>query len=100
MLKMTSVKLDLIIDIDMQQFIEKCMRGGVNYITKRYSKIMKNIGYLMIKVNHLNKAYMTMQIIFMGRKFRNIFLLVVSSGQKNENDWLGVDKIRKCNPEG
>ena len=35
MLKMTRVKLDLISDTDMHLFIEKGMRGGISYISKR-----------------------------------------------------------------
>ena len=38
MLKMTNVKLDLISDVDMHQFVEKGMRGGVSYIANRYGK--------------------------------------------------------------
>ena len=37
-LKMTDVKLDLLTDVDMYQFIEKGMRGGVSYIANRYNK--------------------------------------------------------------
>ena len=38
MLKMTRTELDLISDIDMHLFIEKGMRGGISYISKRHSK--------------------------------------------------------------
>ena len=38
MLKMTKVKLELMTDINMYQFIEKGMHGGVSYIANRYGK--------------------------------------------------------------
>ena len=38
MLNMTKVELELIRDPDMYIFFEKCMRGGVSYISNRYSK--------------------------------------------------------------
>ena len=38
MLKMTGVKLEKISDIDKYLFIEKGLRGGISYITKRYAK--------------------------------------------------------------
>ena len=41
MLSMTKVKLDLISDVSMYLFFEKDMRGGVIYISKRYSKANK-----------------------------------------------------------
>ena len=38
MLSMNKVELDRISDYDMYLFFKKCMRGGVSYIYKRYSK--------------------------------------------------------------
>ena len=42
MLKMTDIKLELIINTDMFQFIEKGMCGGVSYIANRYGKANNN----------------------------------------------------------
>ena len=38
MLKMTGIELELVGDIDMYLFIEIALRGGISYVTKRYSK--------------------------------------------------------------
>ena len=42
MFKMTEIKLELISNIDMHLFIEKGIRGGISYISKRYSKVNEN----------------------------------------------------------
>ena len=46
MLKITGMRLEKIVDIDMYLFIKKWLRGGIYYIAKRYSdsnnKYMKN----------------------------------------------------------
>ena len=38
MLKMTRIELELISDVDMNLFIERGMRGGISYISKRFIK--------------------------------------------------------------
>ena len=38
MLKMNGIKLEKISDIDVYLFLEKGMRGGISYVSKRYSK--------------------------------------------------------------
>ena len=38
MLKMTDIKLELMTDVDMFQFIEKGLRDGISYIANRYGK--------------------------------------------------------------
>ena len=38
MLKMTDIELEKTSDIDKHWFIEKGLRGGISYISKRYSK--------------------------------------------------------------
>ena len=53
MLKMTGIKLKKINDIDMYLFLEKGMRGGISYISKRYSKSDDDITIMYWDMNNL-----------------------------------------------
>ena len=53
MLKMTDIKLEKINDIDMYLFLEKGMRGGISYISKRYSKGNDDIDIMYWDMNNL-----------------------------------------------
>ena len=50
---MTGIKLELNNDIDMHLFIEKRMRGGISYISKRYSKVNENKSIMYWDTNNL-----------------------------------------------
>ena len=52
-LKMTGIKLGLISNIDMHLFIEKGMRGGISYISKRYSSNKNNNTIMYWDANNL-----------------------------------------------
>ena len=47
MLKMTKIKLELISDVNMHLFIEKGLRGGISYISKKHSKVDEDKNYLL-----------------------------------------------------
>ena len=51
MLKMTGIKLEKINHIDMYLFLEKGMRGGISYISKRYSKSKEDINIMYLGCN-------------------------------------------------
>ena len=42
MLKMTGIKLELMTNVDMFQFIEKGLRGGISYIGNRHEEANNN----------------------------------------------------------
>ena len=56
-LKMTGIELELISGIKMYLFIEKGMRAGISYITKRYVKQVINTCNHMMLMNELNTFY-------------------------------------------
>ena len=65
MVKMTKVELENISDADRHIFIERCMRGGISYINKGYSKANneycpdhdKNKPKLYINYHDMNNLY-------------------------------------------
>ena len=53
MIKMTGIQLEKVSNIDVHLFLEKEMRGGVSYISKRYSKSDENTGIIYWDGNNL-----------------------------------------------
>ena len=53
MLKMTGIQLEQINNIDVHLFLEKGMRGGVSYISKRFSKSDENTDITYWDTNNL-----------------------------------------------
>ena len=53
MLKFTDIQLEKISNIDIHLFLEKGMRGGVSYISKRYSKSDENTEIMYWDANNL-----------------------------------------------
>ena len=54
MLKMTKTEFELITDSDMNTFFEKSTRGGISYISNRYSKA--NNKYLNLMTQNRNQS--------------------------------------------
>ena len=66
MLKFTGVKLEKIHDIDVHLFLEKSLRGGVFYISKRYSKNDKNTDIMYWDINNLHGTVMNFEYLPYG----------------------------------
>ena len=69
MLKMTGIQLEKINNIDMHLFLEKGMRGGVSYISKRYSKSDQNNTIMYWDLNNLYGWAMIQHLPYCGFKF-------------------------------
>ena len=62
LLKLTGLELALISDIDMHLFIEKEIRGGISYTTKKHSKATNK--YVMMSIKKVNLLCTWMQTIY------------------------------------
>ena len=61
-LKMTGMRLEKIVDIDMYLFIEKGLRGGISYIAKRYAKA--NNKYMILQNRHIYISYLDLNNLY------------------------------------
>ena len=69
MLKMTGIQLEKINNIDVHLFLEKGMRGGISYISKRYSKSDDNATIMYSDANNLYGWTMIQDLPYCGSQF-------------------------------
>ena len=90
MLKMTNIKLELMNDIDMFQFIEKGLRGGTAYIANRFGEA--NNKYMKT----YNKKLPTKYIMYLDAN--NLYGWAMSQYLPTGNfKWLSQKQIKKTN---
>ena len=63
MLKMTGIKLEKIDNIEIHLFLEKGMRGGISYISKRYSKSSDDVDIMYWDMNNLYGTVMSFEYL-------------------------------------
>ena len=88
MLKITGIQLEKINDIDIHLFLEKGMRGGVSYISKRYSKSHENTEIMYWDMNNLYGYTMIQDLLYSSFKFLS----------KKEVDNFNLDSIPENSP--
>ena len=66
MLKMTGIRLEKINNIDVYLLLEKGMRGGVSYISKRYSKSDENTEIRYWEMDNLYGTVMSFNYLLYG----------------------------------
>ena len=69
MLKMAGTQLEKTHDIDVHLFLEKGMRGGISYISKKYSKSDGNTTILYLDANNLYGWAMIQDLPIINFKF-------------------------------
>ena len=90
MLRCTGIQLEKIDNIDVHLFLEKGMRGGVSYISKRYAKSDENTEIMYWDMNNLYAWVMIQDLHYGGFKF-------LSEEEINDFD---LDSIPKSSPIG
>ena len=90
MLKMTGIQLEKINNIDVHLFLEKGMRGGVSYISKKYSKSDENTELMSWHPNNLYGWAMIQDLPYSCFKFLS---------QKEVNNF-SFDSISENSPIG
>ena len=97
-LKMAGIKLEKIHDIDIRLFIEKEMRGGISYISKRYAKADNNSTIMYWDANNLYGWAMIQFLPASDFKFltkKEISKLCLNSIDENSS----IGYILKCDLE-
>ena len=90
MLEMTGIRLEKISDIDVHLFLEKGMRGGISYGSKRYSKSKDDINILYWDANNLYGRAMIQDLPYQGFTFLS----------EEEIKRFDLDSIRENNKIG
>ena len=88
MLKMTDVKLEKIDNIVVHLFLEREMKGGVSYISKRYSKSDYNTEIMYWDANNLYGWTMIQDLPYSCFRFLS----------QKESDSFDLDSISENSP--